>query len=206
MSALLVAGVAVPPAFAQTGSILPDRAAETSAHGSDADRAHRTMNDYGVCLVKSRFTAVRRAIASPEGQVDGALSSLAIDDCLQSGELRMSRTLMRGAVFRALYIHDFGRRPPVAPIIETSVSTNVPPGDNPLRVFGRCVLGSDAANTRAFVLAVPATSAERDALRGLAPALARCVAGGQTIRFSRATLQGVLAEAAYRSSSVPVSN
>jgi hypothetical protein len=192
---LVVAIAAAPPLAAQqTGSILPDPTARPSERDiSAADRARQTVNDYGMCIVKTKLVAVRKALAQPDEAVSGALARLAGNDCLMRGELRMSPMLMRGAVYRALYIRAFGRSAPQPPKTDV-VSTST----DPLRVFGQCVNRLDPANVRALVLAVPATSTEAAALQALTPIFSRCVAPGQNIRFSRAVVQSALAESAYR--------
>lgn len=189
---MAVALAATPASALQLGSIIRDPAAVPSERDvSASDRARQTMNDYGVCLVKSRAIAVRRALAMPAGDTDAALRKLAIADCLSAGELRMPAALMRGAVYRALYLQDFGSKAP-AP------ATSATPTGDPLQDFGACVNTVDPVHVRELVMATPATTVERTAIAALAPALGSCVAPGNNVRFSRATLQAVLAEAAYR--------
>ena len=182
-------------AVAQTGSILPDYTARPSERSvSPADQARQTMNDYAVCIVHARVAAVQKALSlANDAKVDEALANLANRECLMRGELRMPRQLLRGAVYRALYLRDFGRSPP-AP----SASDAAPTGESMFEQFGSCVNTADASDVREFVMSVPATKREAAALSALGPALGRCIAPGNQIRFSRAVLQGVLAEAAYR--------
>ena len=181
-----------------TGSILNDPAAAmTSRDIADADKAHQTMNDYAVCLVRTNATGVRKALRQgSDAEVGAALARLSTDNCLLDGMLRMPQTLLRGAVYRALYLHDFVRLPAVV----SSAKPASADGD-PLRAFGFCVNTLDAADTRTFVMATPATSAEKAALSALTPALSQCVSPSNRIRFTRAVLQGTLAEAAYRQAS-----
>jgi hypothetical protein len=201
--ACLVLGAPVAQAQ-QTGHIIPDHAAEVSDRDvSAADRARDTMNRYGVCVVRVKAVAVKRALSQPTDQaIDAALAKIAIDECLGSGELTMSRSLFRGAVYRALYIRDFGQVSPVPATIgvqgkdaaEAAATTSM----NLLQRFGDCVVGADPADARALVLATAATQAERGAITRLGPALGGCVAPKNQVRFSRAVLQGVLAEALYK--------
>ena len=199
------------PVFAQhapvTGSILADPAARISDRNiSEADRARQTMNDYATCLVKIRTVAVRKALnAGSDAAVNGALAKLAIPDCLDSGMLRMPEQLLRGSIYRALYLREFAREPSVPAGVTNAAA--VDPDDNPLRNFGHCVNHLDQVNTRMAVMARPATVAERQAFNALSPTLGQCVAPGNQIRFTRSVLQGALAEAAYRQAtlSTPVS-
>ena len=191
---IAAAQVSSPP----TGSLLNDPAAAiTSRNIADADKAHQAMNDYAVCLVKTNPIGVRKAVRNgSDAEVGAALGRLSTDSCLMDGMLRMPQTLLRGAVYRALYLRDFIRAPAI-------VSSVKPDGvdDDPLRAFGFCVNTLDGVNTRTFVMATPATSVEKAALSALTPALSRCVSPNNRIRFTRAVLQGTLAEAAYRQAS-----
>jgi hypothetical protein len=151
------------------------------------------MNDYAVCLVTSHHGAVRKAWArKSDAEVAAALAKVSVSDCLAEGRLIMPPQLLRGALYRALYLRDFGKRPP-------SASASGPMHeDNPLRLFGHCVYAIDPVDVRAFVMADPATALEKEAIAALGPALAQCVSPGSQIRFSPAVLQAILAEAAYR--------
>ncbi|MBC9031561.1 hypothetical protein IAG41_04070 [Sphingomonas sp. JC676] len=189
----------------QTGHIIVDHAAEASTRDvSAADQARDTMNRYGVCVVKVKSVAVKRALSQPTDQaIDSALAKIAIDECLGSGELTMSRSLFRGAVYRALYIRDFGQVSQAPATIgmqgkdaaaEAAATTPM----NLLQRFGDCVVRADPADAQALVLATAATQAERSAITRLGPSLGGCVAPTNQVRFSRAVLQGVLAEALYK--------
>ena len=59
-------------------------------------------------------------------------------------------------------------------------------------------------HTRAFVMAIPATAAEQSALAAVGPALSQCIAPGNQIHFTRAVLQGAVAEAAYRQAKLAI--
>ncbi|MBO9623082.1 MAG: hypothetical protein J7500_10265 [Sphingomonas sp.] len=181
----------------QTGHIIADHAAEVSTRDvSAADQARDTMNRYGICVVRMKSVAVKRALSKPSDEaIDAALAKIAISECLGSGELTMSRPLFRGAVYRALYIRDFGQvsQAPAA-VAEPAVTTSA----NLLQSFGDCVVVADPDDARALVLATAATQTERSAIARLGPALGSCVAPKNQMRFSRAVLQGVLAEALYK--------
>jgi len=94
-----------------------------------------------------------------------------------------------------MYIRDFG------------ADAALPPGElmvgaspDPVLVFGDCVATLDPAETRAFVLARPATAAENEAVAKLGASFGRCLAPGNEAKFSKTVLQGALAEALYRRS------
>lgn len=198
----------VPAAYAQQlGHIIVDHAAEVTARDvSAADRARDTMNRYGVCVVRMKAIAVKRALSQPTDEaVDRALAATAIDECLRSGELKMSRSLFRGAVYRALYIRDFGQvsQGQITGGAQREGAAAEPVAATPMNLlqrFGDCVVRIAPADARALVLATAATQEERSAITRLGPALGSCVAPTGQVRFSRAVLQGVLAEALYKRS------
>ena len=196
--AVLTGMLATQAIAAQTGSLILDPGAVPSVRKiSDSDRARTTTNDFAVCLVKMHSKSVDKAIKQPtEDATDKALRNMADSDCLTSGELRIPALLLRGATFRALYLRDYGRIPPKASAQAIELGTVA--AEPPLNRFADCVFAQDGENVRNLVMASPATAAESAALSALSPALGRCVAAGDQIHFSRAVLQAVLAEAAFR--------
>ena len=151
------------------------------------------MNRYAECVVKKRTSAVRRALSNATYQeVNHELAKLANNDCILTGELRMDETLFRGAVYRALYKRDFG-----ADAALPASSVTLTAASDPVLVFGNCVATLDPVEARAFVLAQPATSVERDAVAKLGASFSQCLAPGNEGRFSKTVLQGALAEALY---------
>jgi hypothetical protein len=134
-----------------------------------------------------------------EQQITDELAKLATNDCILSGELQMGRTMFRGSIYRALYARDFGADAAL-PASEVRLTTS----SDPVLVFGDCVATLDPGETRAFVLARPATSMEDDAVAKLAASFARCLTAGNEARFSKTVLQGALAEALYKRSTASV--
>ena len=185
---MVVAGT---PALAQqTGSLLLDPAARLSDRNiTPADQARETMDAYATCLVKTNRAGVSKLI--DEGRLDKDVSKLATSECLVDGSLRMPPLLLSGAVYRALYIREFGVDAP------TPINTPLFKDEDPLQRFGSCVNIIDSVNSRLLVTALPATPKERFAVSALGPAFSRCVAGGNKIAFSLGTIQAVLARAAY---------
>lgn len=175
---------------------LPNPAARVSTRDISAGaQARDTMNRYAECIVKLRAAPVRRALSQPtEGAVYAELTKLAQGECLANGQLRMGPGLFRGAIYRALYIRDFG---PDGALPASDVTLAAP--EQPMQVFGNCVASLDPAETRAFVLAKPATPEEDEAVGKLGASFERCLAGGD-VRFSKSVLQGALAEALYKRS------
>ncbi|HEY6815143.1 MAG TPA: hypothetical protein VI168_06355 [Croceibacterium sp.] len=192
----LAAACALAPVTVAAQSLIDHSAAVSTRDISASAQARDTMNRFAECIVTERTAAVRRALAEPtHGAVTIGLAKLASDDCIMGGELQMGTALFRGAIYRAMYMRDFGADAPLPPG-ELMVGAS----SDPVLVFGDCVATLDPAETRAFVMARPATSVENEAVAKLSASFGRCLAPGNEARFSKTVLQGALAEALYRRS------
>ena len=191
------AAFALAPVGAGAQSRVDHSAPVSTRNIAPGAQARDTMNRYAECVVKMRAAAVRRALAQPTyAAANSELAKLAISDCLAGGDLIMEEVLFRGAVYRALYLRDFGREAALPVGGETLVEA-----DDPVFIFGDCVSRLDPEQTRAFVVARPATVEESDAVAKLGPSFGRCLAPGDQVRFSKTVLQGALAEALYKRTS-----
>jgi hypothetical protein len=208
IAVLAVALSAMSPAAApaQTGTLINNHPAEIQ-DGDDGNQnaARRVTNDYAQCLVRKYGRLTERAVAGPASEKSAKLlSNLASPQCLSSGELRMPQALMRGAVFRALYIRAYGRAAPANQPVVVDFAAELIPGDelsrrmSALLPVASCVAHGNPDATRAFILAQTAAKAEQAAIEALRPALSACLPAQVTLRFSKAVLQGMLAEAVYR--------
>jgi hypothetical protein len=171
---------------------------------SDDDKARQVTNDFARCLVKQNGRKVQSVLERPvSGESFRALKKFVDGECLLiSDELGMPPTILRGALFRALYIRDFGKQAPLAPGVAIDYVSEA--GANPqllqlgtLRAFGSCVAKLNPQAARALVLADVASTAEAEALGLVRPALADCLKDG-SLKLSRGVLQGTLAEVLYR--------
>lgn len=186
------------PAMAQYSLPLPSAAVPSDRPLSATDKARDLMNQYGICVVNEHFGAVKRALSlQDDGAIDKALIKFATDDCLVSGKLTMSEPLFRGAVFRAMYIRDFGTKSR-----EALEPVNNPKGKavnaGPAVDFGDCVVRLSPDGARTLVMASPDTPGERDAVQTLRQALADCLPPKQQVRFTLWGLQATLSEALYK--------
>ena len=190
--------------------------AATTQAGGDANEARRTMRVYLECLVKGAGSgaAHKRLVAflgqSPNAPgANAAGRALATPDCLRMAatvttyvsRLRFQPALLRGEAFRGLYLQRVARpdRVVVAPAeIQSGWSTEAGDVAGSLRGFGDCVVRLDRAGADAAVRAGVGSEEEAAAYRALGSTLSRCVAPDSTLRFSRAVLEGVLAESLYR--------
>ena len=172
--------------------------------------AQVTMNRYMACVVQRQRGKAERYVALPSGSPEARalVPVLASYECLDSGELRFQPRLMRGGIYEALYRADFGRLPPGdlsarAPVTYVAVGED-DPQRAALLAFGDCVSRADAKGSHALLLSAPAGKAEGDAIAALMPALNACLSQGATVRFSRPSLRGVVAETTYRIAKAPV--
>ncbi len=103
-----------------------------------------------------------RFVQQGDAAIEAALAKIATDDCLSDGELTMSRPLFRGAIYRALYLRDFGNMSPES--LAAPGSGNDQSGETadafPMYIFSNCVVRLSADSARAFVMASPATPDE----------------------------------------------
>ena len=196
----LAAACWVSPASAQTA--MPYAVAvESSRPLSDDDQAREIMNRYGYCIVTKHLGGVRRALAMPdEAQQTEALRKLATEDCLFNGRLKMSPTLFRGAVYRAMYIRDFGMMSDQTRAIVTPVAgqASVEVDAAPSITFGGCVAKLAPDATRELVISNVATPLEKKAIAALRPVLGDCVPPKQQVRVTVRGLQATLAESLYK--------
>jgi len=204
--AFAVSALSSAAASAQTGTLINNHPAEVEERDvGDQNAARRITNDFAECVVRKYGRLAERSVAGSASTKSAHLmASLAAPECLSSGELRMPQALMRGAMFRALYIRSYGRMAPVGQPVVINYAAELIPGDGlsqrmaALLPIASCMAQGNPTASRAFVLANAATKAEQAAINALRPALANCLPAQMTITFSKAVLQGMLAEALYR--------
>ncbi|THD35192.1 MAG: hypothetical protein E7773_12120 [Sphingomonas sp.] len=199
LSALAVCWVS--PASAQYALPTPYAAMPSDRPLSDNDKAREMLNQYGYCVVMQHLGGVQRALAlGDDAATDGALRKLATDDCLFAGKLRMSPPLFRGAIYRAMYVREFGYLSQGARA--AVIPANGQPGEEvdaaPSITFGGCVAKLAPAAARDLVMATPASRNEDAALATLRPTLADCLPPKQQVRLTRWGLQATVAEALYK--------
>ena len=173
------------------------------------------MEAFAACTV-SRYTGRAKALAdvpvdSPryeplfrnmyDSYEDACLSGM------EGGRLSFSSGLFRGALFQALYEHEFRKDAP------TDFSAVTDTGylrlySSPLSAeartalalerFGECVSRADPRGVQKLLRQRPGSSEENEAINALKPRFAACIPRDQTIRFSPSILKGAVAEGLYR--------
>ena len=174
---------------------------------SDADRGRAVAADYAFCLLRRHDRDVRAFAETPfmtEASIK-AIQSLSNPDCLYNAKITMPYALIRGAIFRALYVKDYGKTDLMVGDEAPDYSGSV--GDPSLAInatplmlldFAGCVIRKDAASVKKVLLAEAGSDAEKNAFTALAPAFGPCLPQHKTVQFSKASLGAVLSEAMYR--------
>ena len=190
--------------------------AAPAAKLSPVDDARATMRTYVACIVKDARgggNVHKRLVAflsTSPGSAAGRAAGLKLStpDCLGQArtttsyvsQLRFQPDLLRGEVFRALYLQRLAQpsKPSVQPAEIAAGWASKGDEAAMIRRFGDCVVDVDRINAAAAINSDVVSPAETDAYRALNPALAQCISPGQTLHFSRAVLEGALAEGLYR--------
>ncbi len=204
---------------AMSGLVLGAIALTVPALANQADRARekrrmaeRELATFAQCVVRKdekRVNAyLRMSPGSPD--YDKAGQRLADGLCLSSNiaTLRMDPELMRWAFYDALYGWRFGKAAPTAPVTPAPLNfaterdgmTEVQKQHFVfVRDFGDCVVRKDAATVHMILVAQTYSDAEKSGFGALSPVLGSCLPGnGSQTKFSRPTMRGILAEAAYK--------
>lgn len=208
--------LAASPAVAQTevskGSLVrqPGPAiVPKSDERSRDDIARDVTFEFGRCVVwrhPGKAEAIAAKSLSP-GEVDAVMRTLATPDCLSNATLKMPPGLMRGAIFRGLYLRDFGKSQPLLldrPFDFTPMSgvPGTPPSNFFLAnmAFADCVVRGQPMLSRALTMSRPGTPGEDEAVAQIRPHLGGCLFADTKVTFNRAGLSALIAEALYRES------
>lgn len=212
MRRLVSAGLALicaaAPALAQeTGTLITRRPA--SVEFDTREGARNTMRQFGDCTVARSRISAKRLIDSPADspEYERRVKFITKEECLGAGTLVFPFTVLRGALFEALYRNEFGRSGPadfaatpafdyrggysgaLSPLAASTVA---------IGRFGDCVARADGAAARDMLLSQPETTDEKAALKRIKPKLSGCVVQGQTTKFSPSMLRSAIAEGMYR--------
>jgi hypothetical protein len=214
IAVLLAALMVASPSMAQTILPRPDPATSDREGVTKGDSARRTMDQYAKCVLGRKRGDVLAALAQPSGSLEQgqALSKLLNSDCIDyTAELQFNAPIFLGSLYTALVRAKFARKevsfgpepvdyskqplpegssPPVAPVAQ-------------LLNFASCVIHKDAKNSRDAIVAAAGSPKENAAMAELSKVYGLCLYSDQTLRFSKANLKGVIAEAYYREADAP---
>jgi hypothetical protein len=114
-------------------------------------------------------------------------------------KLKFTPVLMRGQIFRALYVNGYGRTKSKDLLLKFKLMGDLPQ-TNPyytIREFGICVVNKDTGNSRKILSLPTAGPEEQEGYAALAITFSDCVAPGNTIKFSKAIIEGAVSEALF---------
>jgi len=195
---------------------------------SSVSQARTALRDYAECLVSDydrplvgdRDRPTSKQVdaflnASPSSRdATRAGSLLNTDVCVKGrnqtdiARLRFAPDLLRGALFRAKYLK-FERgsgKETAFPPYDAAAPWHLAHSDPfaVLQAIGECTVRENPAQARAAISANVGSSEETDAYAALVPSLEKCMPQNGTYTFSRARLEGLMAEALYFLSGGPL--
>jgi hypothetical protein len=198
-----------------TGSRLGGRPAREPARLDSPDAIRLLLSEYAICVIKDYRGAAEKYLATPPESAasDRAWFGIKVDDCLSVGELTLTDASFRGAAYEQLYridhaskeVPDFSDVPQIDYSIGLDISELRDRQKIALRQFADCVVRTQPADARSFVLSRIGASNEKAAIGRLMPSFAACMQEGVKIEFGKAVLRGLTSEALFRLSSASVS-
>ncbi|MES2903684.1 MAG: hypothetical protein V4696_05815 [Pseudomonadota bacterium] len=120
--------------------------------------------------------------------------------------MRFNLMSLRPALFAAMYRRRFGSSVPISFKQEPALAVDhlfvgsvdaLPPQYLAQLSFGNCVARTDAAATHRLLMARPWSDAEDAALPAVAKAMGNCLSDEKSLRLTRSTARGLVAEAMY---------
>lgn len=188
------------------------RLAKPAAGESPTDQlaGRLTLEDLAICAVyrepNKALRIVNTAAATQESWdlIDSFFATY--DECLSSGGIKFPADLVRGYFFRALYLRYYRKTGPTDfSTVQTRYRELYGPEmtqpemvDFAFQEFAECVVKANPTVARKLQLSRAGSQSEIEAFSGLGPQLSACLTIASEIKFSKAKLKGVLAEALYR--------
>jgi hypothetical protein len=181
--------------FASTPSYSQVAANLSSRDVTETDQARDTLYRFATCVVKARPRMTKEALAlTSQPEANKAFQALVKPECLNGGFLRMDAAAIRGPLYRALYLREFGHNEPGFDPLPAEQPSDE---DRGYHAFGACVMRVAPDMTHAFVLALPGSSEEHQALAALRPTFEACVNPKEQLVFTKVALDSTLAQALY---------
>ena len=191
----------------ETGSLIHRDPAQI--RGETTFAARMTLKEFGTCTVGRSSKAALAVVNLPYGTsaFDKAINRLADVECLSTGTLIIPPYLMRGALFEALYLREFGRS--ANPDVKSAPSYDYMAGYHrpvepdaantiALAIVGDCVTRTVPLAAHQLLTRIPGSQLESDSIAVVAKELPGCVPPKQTFRFQRSIIRAAIAEALYR--------
>ncbi len=192
------------------GEVLKQQIATTD----QARQARRVLAGGVQCLLDQRPSNVRSFLKQfPETKdSERAATYLNKGDCVDGSsggqQMRFGESILRGAIYRAMYIRDFSNSKTDPDLGAAPDYTAESRGQAPAvvknyvadRRFAECVIKAKPNLARDYVLAEPEGQAEFDALATLQPTIESCTPQNRKAAMTRSTVSGLVSEVLYRMS------
>ncbi|MEG3155025.1 hypothetical protein U1700_09035 [Sphingomonas sp. RB1R13] len=213
MLVILLAIVSSTSAMGQssvTGSITNlDQPVTLSREGRfTGDEAREIGDQFATCVLNRHYAAVGKALSMPSDSEEqyAALYKILDPECWTTGggmrhmaggmdvEMTTNPISFRSSLFKVYVKKNFARVPLefVAPPLSAT-------GRNAGMVaFADCVIRLDVRTSLSLIISTAGSKAEGEAVRALRPHLNQCLAPGNTVALSKASLSSAISEAYYR--------
>lgn len=199
--ACLMLGLAA-PVFATGLSPYAPAEIPSDTRLSGADKGRVALAQFANCVSKARPAVVDAFLTRAE---KWNIDALIVSSCLDTGTIKFPPILLRGALFAVKYRAVRHLTPPsLSPTSPTYANDFI---GHPAEFvasyisqheFADCVVRGNPSSAHAAVMAAPASAAEQEAFRVLAPQLSACIVTGANVQFSKVALSGLIAESLYR--------
>lgn len=210
-AAAILGGLSAAVVCAQ--QIQPSKAVRDAAEKGkilNPTEARADLEEFAACHVKKEPTKVLKLLTTRIDKADyqALIFSLAQvnDVCLDSGRMRFSQNLYRGALFQALYNREYKSNASLD--FTTSQSRYRDIYSEPLSpisrnylaraAFGECVTKDKPNTVRDLMRSEAGSEKEEMAFLKLSPSFNACMAPGVQITFTKALIKGILAESIYQ--------
>jgi hypothetical protein len=207
---IVAASVAASPLAAQwTGTRAGPRPANVpDSNLNKADLSRATMRSFAKCVIGvSRQRVIDYLDTFPGSKEALELANgLSRDDCLVAAELRFSEELFRWSLYDELYNSNFRNHDlaAIADIPETDF-VGMTKGLNAEQYqvvaiwqLGECTVRAAPKVSQTLVWSPIGSDSEAAAIQEIVPIVSGCVNKDNEIKFSKAVLRGVMAEALYK--------
>lgn len=179
------------------------------------DRMRRVVGAFAECLVNRAGYRLRPLLELPVGAGATVKAWVGLDpsaSCLREAnqesddlQLHFKPYLMRGPVYEELYRKDFGRAA-IADIagVPSVVYPHGPAESSEAQRYrlamtiGDCVVRAAPEASRALLFTGVTSPAEQSAMAAVVPHMSGCLPAGQTMKFSKVIVRGMIAEPIYR--------
>lgn len=202
------------------GTRIPNPIEEEQVTDASRRMAFTVVQWMGACVVKADPSTSVALLVTVPGSETGrqALDKLKprLSKCLGKAsqitdlygelQLKLSDSLLRGAIAEALYRLQFRTRPPSVVTGLNSVGPILPadqtrPDDHDVMIayaFAQCLTQERPLLVRRLALSKIGSDEELASYSALTPAMAPCLVTGMTLKINRSSLRFTLAESLYR--------